>query len=63
MSNWAYVALAYTVVWGSLALYAVILARRVAQTRESTRRLRDMLAGEEQREQRENAVCDTPPVP
>ena len=41
MSNWAYVAIAYTVVWGSLAVYAVFLARRVAQARKAVQRLRD----------------------
>lgn len=41
MSNWAYVAIAYTVVWGSLAVYAVVLARRVAQARRAVQRLRD----------------------
>jgi hypothetical protein len=41
VSNWAYVAIAYTVVWGSLAIYALILARRVAQARKVTQRLRD----------------------
>lgn len=41
MSNWGYVALAYTVVWGSLAAYAVLLARRVIQARQIARQLRD----------------------
>jgi hypothetical protein len=39
VSNWTYVAIAYTVVWGSLAVYALLLARRVSQAREVARRL------------------------
>ena len=41
MSNWGYVAIAYTVVWGSLALYALLLARRVSQARKLAQQLRE----------------------
>lgn len=44
--DWAYIAIAYTVVWGSLAVYAILLARRVAQTREVARSLNRSLSGE-----------------
>lgn len=40
MSNWGYVAIAYTVVWGSLAIYALLLARRVSQARKVAQQLR-----------------------
>lgn len=63
MSNWAYVAIAYTVVWGALAVYALLLARRVAQTREVTRKLRESLESGEQAEEQENTICDAPPAP
>lgn len=42
MSNWSYVAIAYTVVWGGLALYALTLARRVHQAGRLDRQLRAM---------------------
>ncbi|MBV9278587.1 MAG: hypothetical protein JOZ41_00755 [Chloroflexi bacterium] len=60
MSNWAYVAIAYTVVWGALAGYAVLLARRVAQARHLAARLREEISGEEPAE---GVVCDTPHAP
>lgn len=40
MSNWWYVAIAYTVVWGALALYGLALARRVTQAQRVADRLR-----------------------
>ncbi|MGI8824266.1 MAG: hypothetical protein ACR2JC_01210 [Chloroflexota bacterium] len=48
MSNWGYVTIAYTVVWGSLAIYAIVLARRVAQGREVARALKRSLDREPQ---------------
>jgi hypothetical protein len=59
VSDWGYVALAYAVGWGALAVYAVLLARRVWQAQEVAGRLRgaaqpDPDAGEE---------CDAPPAP
>ena len=63
MSDWVYVAIAYTVVWGALALYALVLARRVAQTREVTRRLRESLPSDDRSDEQENSVCDAPPAP
>jgi hypothetical protein len=47
VSNWGYVTIAYTVVWGSLAVYAIVLARRVSQAREVAARLRDAAYREE----------------
>lgn len=63
MSNWGYVAIAYTVGWGSLAVYALVLARRVTQARRIARSLHDAVdAGAEPRIQ-DSAVCDAPPAP
>lgn len=61
MSNWAFVAIAYTLVWGSLALYAVLLARRVSQARQVMESLQQ--TGQHQVAERDGTVCDTPPVP
>ena len=41
VSSWAYVALAYTVVWGALAVYALVLARRVRQAQRVADTLHD----------------------
>jgi hypothetical protein len=41
LSNWGYVTIAYTIVWGSLAVYALVLARRVAQARSTVVKLRE----------------------
>jgi CcmD family protein len=40
VSEWAYVAIAYTIVWGALAVYAVVLARRVAQAERVAKTMR-----------------------
>jgi hypothetical protein len=63
VSDWAYVAIAYTVVWGSLAVYAVMLARRVAQSREVARNLRDSTSAPDGGMEQDNAACDGPSVP
>lgn len=63
MSNWAFVAIAYTLVWGSIAVYALLLARRVAQTRAVTRALEKSLHDERRAGESEAGVCDTPPAP
>jgi hypothetical protein len=64
VSDWAYVAIAYTVVWGSLAVYAVMLARRVAQGREVARTLRESTdATDDQAIEQDNAACDGQSVP
>ena len=63
MSNWAYVAIAYTVAWGALAVYAVVLARRLAQAREVARTLSEGLEGSRGAEEQEQTACDAPPVP
>ena len=41
MPSWAYVAIAYTVVWGALAGYALVLARRVTQAQDVADTLSD----------------------
>ena len=63
MSDWGYVAIAYTVVWGALALYALLLARRVSQARRVERDLQDALRSEQQGDDQESAVWDAPPAP
>lgn len=58
MSEWAYVAIAYTVAWGGLAVYALALARRVTQARKVDAALK----GAAETEQGEVA-CDDPSAP
>jgi hypothetical protein len=43
VSDWGYVTIAFTVVWGSLAVYAIVMARRVTQAQQVTARLRGAL--------------------
>lgn len=63
MSNWGYVAIAYTVVWGALAIYALALARRVTQARRVARSLREATQASGHAEEQDGAVCDAPPAP
>lgn len=60
VSNWAYVAIAYTVVWGALAVYALVLARRVTQARRVSRGLENSPAGSIQADQQDSTLCETP---
>jgi CcmD family protein len=60
VSNWTYVAIAYTVVWGSLAVYALLLARRVSQAQDIARRLN---TPDSQEKEQDGAACDAPPAP
>lgn len=55
MSDWSYVAIAYTLVWGGLAAYAVVLARRVYQANVLERQLM-LSAGAS--DTLEDAACD-----
>ncbi|GAC1319216.1 MAG: hypothetical protein NVS2B16_02560 [Chloroflexota bacterium] len=48
MHDWGYVAIAYAVVWGALAVYAILLARRLAQAKEVARVLRHPLSAEDE---------------
>jgi len=72
VSSWAYVAIAYTVAWGGLAVYAVLLARRVAQARRVARELNDVVERSPSHsalpqghavDEQDSAVCDAPPAP
>jgi hypothetical protein len=63
LSNWAFVAIAYTLVWGSVAVYALLLARRVAQARDVTQVLQQSVEPERQALERDGTACDTPPAP
>ena len=63
MSNWAYVAIAYTIAWGALAIYALVLARRVVQAREVARELSEAVDAGERVEEQDSALCDVPPAP
>jgi hypothetical protein len=60
VSDWAYVTVAYTVVWGSLAVYAVVLARRISRADELATRLRDAIKGEAPSGQ-DSSLCEAPP--
>lgn len=63
MSNWHYVAIAYTVTWGSLAVYGLLLARRVIQAREVERALRRTQIESTHATEQDGALCDAPPAP
>lgn len=63
MSNWGFVAIAYTLVWGSVAAYALLLARRVAQARAVTQALQKSLQNDMQAVEKDGTICDTPPAP
>jgi Flp pilus assembly protein protease CpaA len=63
VSDWWYIAIAYTAVWGGLAVYAIFMARRVTQARIVAQRLREMSEVETEMRLPEGATCDTPPVP
>jgi CcmD family protein len=56
VSEWAYVTAAYTIVWGALAVYAVVLARRVAQARDVARALTST-------DDPDDVECDDPSTP
>ena len=58
MSDWWYVAIAYTIVWASLALYALLLARRVMQAHDVTEGMQG-----ERTDDEDSVVCDAPPAP
>ena len=60
MSDWGYVTIAYAVVWGSLAIYAGVLARRLVQARELAKSLREGLS--EQEAGQDSTICDAPPA-
>lgn len=62
MSEWTYVAAAFTIVWGSLAIYAIILARRVSQAQQVARALREGLDRQSPALDQDVAACDVPPV-
>jgi hypothetical protein len=57
------VTIAYLAVWGGLAVYALILARRVTQAKEVADALREALEHGPETPDSETAACDTPPVP
>ena len=63
MSSWVYVAIAFTAVWGALALYALLLARRVTQAREIAENLRRAAEGSPPLPEQDATVCDAPPAP
>lgn len=52
MSEWGYVAVAFTVVWAALAVYALVLARRVTQAERVDESLRQAAQPED------TALCD-----
>lgn len=57
MSEWAYVAASFTLVWAALVIYALALARRVTQAHRVDERLQEALQGED------TATCDIQPAP
>jgi hypothetical protein len=52
VSEWGYVAVSFTVVWGALAVYALVLARRVTQAERVDESLRQAAQPED------TALCD-----
>jgi hypothetical protein len=64
VSSWTYVALAYTIVWGALAAYAVVLARRVTQARQVAKHLQETLdRADDEGAREEDGLCDGQPAP
>lgn len=63
VSDWVYVAIAFTAVWGSLAVYTFLLARRVSQAREVARALREALETSAESPEQDDIVCDGQPAP
>ncbi|GAC1443289.1 MAG: hypothetical protein NVSMB52_01480 [Chloroflexota bacterium] len=63
MSNWAYVAIAYTLVWGSLAAYALLLSRRVTQACEVAKILQESVESGRPLHDQDGVACDAPPAP
>lgn len=63
MDDWSYVVLAYAVVWGSIAGYAVILQQRVGRSRASMERARQMIQDSRRVERQEELVCDPVSAP
>jgi hypothetical protein len=61
VSDWTYISLAYAIVWGGLAAYALALARRVFQAQTLERRLGEMQTHADSDAQ--GASCDVPPAP
>lgn len=59
MSDWTYISLAYAIVWGGLAAYALTLARRVYQARVLERRLDEI---QNVSPAAQDATCDVPPA-
>jgi CcmD family protein len=59
VSDWGYIVIAYVAVWGALAVYALVLARRVRQAEIVARKLRDALA--EERRPENDLLCEAPP--
>lgn len=57
MSEWGYVAAAFTLVWASLAVYAIALARRVNQAERVDESLREAVEAEDA------TACDVQPAP
>lgn len=61
MSDWFYVAVAYGAVGGSLAVYVLLLARRVSQATQVAQELKTALAQQVPVDQ-DHVSCDTPRV-
>lgn len=57
VSDWGYVTLAFTIVWAALAVYGLLLARRVTQAERAVKALSDAVDGPAG----DNTVCDVPP--
>jgi hypothetical protein len=57
VSEWGYVAAAFTLVWASLAVYAIALARRVNQAERVDESLREAVEAEDA------TACDVQPAP
>lgn len=62
MHDWLYVALAYLVVWGAIALYTWALKRRIVQARAVAEYAGQVAEGSPGAAQ-EGLECDAPPAP
>lgn len=63
MGDWFYVVLAYAVVWGAVATYALVLQRRIAQARAGAERMRQAIDERGSTVGREDPACEAPSVP
>lgn len=63
MDDWSYVVLAYLVVWGTIAGYAVVLQRRITRSGTGVDDMRQTIEEERSAVRQEEPACDPVPAP